>query len=155
MPKNSASLWWTGALQVQCPYFYYLTPKSAYPRRTACGVWLSHPRAGSCASPDPASPKKLGQGCTWQRLPTAQVVFGDQLLAAGWNRSSSFDDATGKRVDTTVQTMQNVRASPPQVIGVAMDWRSPYWGPHRPIVPPFVAVRVRSDVKTPALVAKH
>jgi len=102
-------------MQVQCPYFYYLTPAAVtaahYAKRTPCGPWISHPRGGSCLSPDPSSPRDMAAGaCTWERQPAARVVFGDRLLASGWDRSSSFDDKTGHRRDNTNQTLHNGRA---------------------------------------------
>lgn len=125
MPHGSESLKWTGAMQVQCPYFYYLFPSSVYAKHTPCGFWLSHPRGGSCSSPDPRSPGTLGVDCTWRRHPAAQVVYGPQLLGAGWNRSSSFDDATGKRADTTAQTLQNAAALSRAFASAQAPWFRP------------------------------
>ena len=61
------SLKWIGAMNVSCPYFYYLVPLNSYPLSTPCGQWYSHPRGGSCLSPNPSSPRTLGSDCTWRR----------------------------------------------------------------------------------------
>eukprot|EP00729_Bicosta_minor_P001719 gene1719-32604_t len=110
MPPDSPSISVMGALEVQCPYFYYVIPEPSYSLKTPCGMWFSHPKRGSCNYPNVSSPRKLGQGCTWERLPTAKVVYGDDLLESGWDRSSSFDDKTGNRKDTTNQTLANAHA---------------------------------------------
>ena len=45
------------------------------------GAWYSTPSEGQCA-PD----QSVGnRGCTWKRDPTAFMVYGEQLLAQGWN----------------------------------------------------------------------
>lgn len=65
-------------------------------------------RAGACNETS-----VLGErGCTWKRLPAARVLFGADLLAAGWNASLQ-DSGFGSGV--TVQeelraTYKNVAA---------------------------------------------
>lgn len=48
------------------------------------------------ACPIGVAPVGGGGGCTWQRAPAVRVRYGTDLLAAGWNKSSSFDDKTGR-----------------------------------------------------------
>eukprot|EP00038_Savillea_parva_P013195 m.209471 g.209471 ORF g.209471 m.209471 type:complete len:623 (+) comp24609_c0_seq1:116-1984(+) len=111
LPEDSPSFTWMGALPIFCPYFYYIIPQQTYSGRVTCGTWFSHPRKGSCLSPDPRSPRSLSNGaCTWQRLDDATVVFGPDLLSAGWNRSLTYGDKTGQHLNTTMQTLHNAGA---------------------------------------------
>lgn len=109
MPNNSESRTWIGSMEVKCPYFKALVPQSNYSGSVSCGRWFSHPRGGSCLSPDPSSPRMWDQGCSWKRDPKGYSILGTDLLQSGWNRSSSFDDKTGLRLDTTNQTLENAK----------------------------------------------
>ena len=49
------------------------------------GDFLSFPKAGACAEGE-----ALGDGgCVWKRLPRARVLYGADLLAAGYNTSQA------------------------------------------------------------------
>ena len=71
--------------------------------------------------------QQLGDdGCTWKRLPGSRMLYGADLLAAGWNASLQ-DSGFGS--DTTIEeelheTYKNVAA-----FGVALerldDWVTP------------------------------
>ena len=51
------------------------------------GDFLSFPKAGACADG-----QLLGEGgCVWARQPRARILYGADLLAAGYNVSSGFN----------------------------------------------------------------
>jgi hypothetical protein len=52
---------------------------------------LSFPRKGSCKQHE-----KLGEnGCTWKRLPTSRMLYGHDLLDAGWSTEEAWPGAGG------------------------------------------------------------
>ena len=113
-PNASASHTFVGAMAVQCPYFLYTQPVADYGYGVPCGLWLSLPKAGACHHDegDGVMRPKAGAAkpCTWQRSAMARNLYGTALLAAGWNRSSSFIDKTGARWNDTELTLANSRA---------------------------------------------
>ena len=117
-PNASSSHTFVGAMAVQCPYFLYSQPQADYGYETACGHWLSYPRAGACphdegdagALQQPEAGALQGAACTWQPRAAARNLYGPTLLAAGWNRSSSFVDKTGARWNDTGLTLVNAGA---------------------------------------------
>ena len=78
--NGSNSLRYVGAMQVQCPYFYYSEPQSQYGHQTACGVWLSYPRAGACPHHDDGQALTVDDfragGCTWSPRNMARNIYG-------------------------------------------------------------------------------
>lgn len=63
------------------------------------------PRGGECGADQP-----LGSGgCTWRRRPRARLLFGDALLAAGWDRSF-VPDAPGNFTHTLANQAAFARA---------------------------------------------
>ena len=47
------------------------------------GLWYSAPKKGTCNET-----QSVGTGdCTWKRHSSADVVYGAQLMALGWNNS--------------------------------------------------------------------
>ena len=113
-PNASASHTFVGAMAVQCPYFLYSQPVADYGHAVPCGLWLSLPKEGACHHDegDGVMRPKAGAAkpCTWQRSAMARNLYGTALLAAGWNRSSSFIDKTGARWNDTELTLANSRA---------------------------------------------
>ena len=83
-----------------CPYYYYTVPQEEYAGSTRCGTWYSLPKAGVCPGPD----------CSWSYEPTVRIVYGTELVSNGWDAALSFDQLTGKRRNTTEQTLQNLNA---------------------------------------------
>eukprot|EP00750_Incisomonas_marina_P019319 INCI3286.1.p1 GENE.INCI3286.1~~INCI3286.1.p1 ORF type:complete len:530 (-),score=83.09 INCI3286.1:192-1781(-) len=72
-----------GAATVWEPYFYYQSPKDTYPGTRIGGLWYSAPKKGTCNET-----QSVGTGdCTWKRHSSADVVYGAQLMALGWNNS--------------------------------------------------------------------
>jgi hypothetical protein len=86
-----------------------------------CGYWYAFPKAGECKSSERPMQKMLpallegdrpsgqhpSQQCTWRRQPMARVLYGSDLVHAGWDKSPSFDQQTGVRLNTTAQTLSN------------------------------------------------
>jgi hypothetical protein len=54
------------------------------------GHWYSHPVATECKEDEPVGHKRAdGTQCTWKGYSEARVVQGADVLAAGWNTTSS------------------------------------------------------------------
>jgi hypothetical protein len=100
LPASAPSRQLIGEAAVYCPYYYYSVPQEEYVGSTRCGSWYSLPRAGVCP----------GHTCSWSYEPTVRMVYGTELLSHGWDASLSFDQLTGKRRNTTDQTLQNLKA---------------------------------------------
>lgn len=92
---------YVGAAPTFMPYFYYQTPAAAYPGARQIGWYYSTPAATACAEGTPVGSTmgnctargctpvgSAADACTWHRLPDAQLIYGTQLLAAGWDTSS-------------------------------------------------------------------
>ena len=103
LAPGDPALRFPGATPVHCPYYYYNAPQDTYPLDTQCGLWYSFPKDGRCSDGGPG----VGSTCSWQRHGTVRVLYGKSLLDAGWDQASSFDDKTGRRVNTTRQTLHN------------------------------------------------
>ena len=72
---------YVGRSPVYLPYYHYHTPAESYPIADKAGDNLSFPRKRSCKES-----QALGDdGCTWKRLPGSRMLYGGDLLAAGWN----------------------------------------------------------------------
>ena len=52
------------------------------------GGWYSHPGATKC--PDDGTAVGTA-GCTWRRDPHATMLYGQDLVDSGWNRSTGGD----------------------------------------------------------------
>jgi hypothetical protein len=97
---------YVGRAPTYLPYFYYQEPADTYPGATQIGSFYSTPAKGACLEGQPLSTAPLG--CTWQRRSEAQLIYGQQLLAAGWNSSSPSHWPLHKfGPNTTVTVMQN------------------------------------------------
>jgi hypothetical protein len=80
---SHASELFVGSERVYLPYFYYQEQLQSheYAGIRSFGAWFSTPSKGRCGED-----QALGtDGCTWKRSPRARVVYGDELLARGWN----------------------------------------------------------------------
>ena len=110
--NGSDSLHFVGAMGVRCPYFFSPVPQDYPEGSTACGRWFSFPRGGACADSglDSDGVGMAEHGCSWRRQPAARNLYGTALLRAGWDRSPSFDDKTGRYRNTTLQTLGNAKA---------------------------------------------
>jgi len=65
------------------------------------GFNYAFPKDGKCREGAPLG----ADGCTWRRAPSARMLYGDDLLAAGWDRAFVPD------TDTNVShTLANVAA---------------------------------------------
>ncbi len=54
------------------------------------GLLLRGIQGGACKEGE-----SLGtNGCTWRRLPTVRMIYGEDLLAAGWDRAVVPDTPT-------------------------------------------------------------
>ena len=108
LPPNSRSLNHIGREAVYCPYYYYTQAQPSYDplKNRPCGFWYSFPRDGECQH---GSVSWSGSPCTWKSEPTVMVAYGTDLLAEGWDKSLSFDQHTGVRLNTTQQTLANSR----------------------------------------------
>ena len=74
---------WFRVVQVQSGYNYHF------------------PRAGQCVDG-----QAIGtNGCTWKQLPQARMLYGDDLLAAGWDSKFVADTPTNQS-----HTLANVAA---------------------------------------------
>jgi hypothetical protein len=100
LPASAPSRHLIGQAAVYCPYYYYTVPQEEYAGSTRCGTWYSLPKAGVCPGPD----------CSWSYEPTVRIVYGTELVSNGWDAALSFDQLTGKRRNTTEQTLQNLNA---------------------------------------------
>ena len=70
------------------------------------GTWYAFPKAGACAEGEGVGER----GCTWKRQPRSRILWGVDLLAAGWNASSIFDERTGDRTNMTRMVATNIVA---------------------------------------------
>lgn len=74
---------YVGRSKVYLPYYYYDKPQTSYNLSVAAGDNLSFPRGGLCNAT-----MALGEGgCTWKILPSSRMLYGADLLAAGWDTS--------------------------------------------------------------------
>ena len=100
-PPNP-SLRHVGRAPIYLPYVgNELKPVAKYATSIFGGYNYHFPRGGECAEGAP-----LGSGgCVWRRLPRARMLYGADLLAAGWNRTFVADTPTDQR-----HTLANVAA---------------------------------------------
>jgi hypothetical protein len=102
-PPDSPMANYPGRSKVYLPYYKYTTPMDKYPVSVPAGDNLSFPKKGAC-KPD----QSLGDGgCTWKRLPSSRMLYGADLLAAGWQDKPSEWDSIQHEIDFT---MRNVAA---------------------------------------------
>lgn len=100
-PTNP-SLHYIGRAPVYLPYVgNALKPVKRYPASILGGYNYHFPRGGECAEGQPLGTAR----CKWRRLPTARMLYGADLLAAGWNRTFVADTPTDQR-----HTLANVAA---------------------------------------------
>ena len=103
VPRDgNPSLTHIGRAPVYLPYVgNELKPTAHYSVSIPGGYNYHFPRNGECAEGAP-----LGTaGCTWRRLPAARMLYGTDLLVAGWNRTFVADTPTDQR-----HTLANVAA---------------------------------------------
>eukprot|EP00038_Savillea_parva_P028707 m.66612 g.66612 ORF g.66612 m.66612 type:complete len:300 (+) comp8371_c0_seq2:191-1090(+) len=80
----NASDYYVGAMPTWLPYFYFQTPAETYPGAVRFGINYATPKKGECSQDAP-----VGQGgCTWRRDAAATVIWGNDLLNRGWNRTA-------------------------------------------------------------------
>ena len=101
-PPSHPSLKYVGRSPVYLPYVgQELMPRTQYDASILAGYNFHFPKRGKCAENAP-----LGtDGCTWRREPVARMIYGHDLLAAGWNRTFVADTPTDQ-----THTLANVRA---------------------------------------------
>ncbi|EGD75730.1 hypothetical protein PTSG_07846 [Salpingoeca rosetta] len=102
LPDNPSARY-VGISPVLLPYGFWLdkAPPSSYPVSVNCGDNFSTPRMGSCGLT-----QSLGEnGCTWRMLPRVRMLFGPDLMHAGWNPNPPADTLTNMTA-----TEANVRA---------------------------------------------
>jgi hypothetical protein len=82
--EGNPSLTHVGRAPVYLPYVAYkVVPANAYPGEKLSGYNYHFPKGGKC--PEGAA---LGtNGCTWRRLPRVRLLYGQDLIAAGWDNS--------------------------------------------------------------------
>ena len=103
VPKpGNPSLTHVGRAPIYLPYVgNELKPLEHYPVSILGGFNYHFPRDGECAEGQP-----LGTaGCTWRRLPSVRLLYGADLLGAGWNRTFVADTPTDQS-----HTLANVAA---------------------------------------------
>jgi hypothetical protein len=72
---------YVGRSKVYLPYYRYKQPMERYPLSVLVGDNLSFPKRKACTEA-----QALGDGgCTWKRLPQSRMLYGDDLVAHGWN----------------------------------------------------------------------
>ena len=82
---------YVGRSRVYLPYYRYHEPLETYPVSVLIGDNLSFPRKGSCKEGE-----RVGDGgCTWKRLPTSRMLYGHDLLDAGWSTKEAWPGAGG------------------------------------------------------------
>ena len=86
LPPDAPARTSVGSIKTYLPYFFYTSGRDHYPLSKEFGTWLSFTRDGNCGS-DTLRPST---SCSWERLPQAKIIHGTELLAAGWDRTSSF-----------------------------------------------------------------
>lgn len=97
-----------GTLSVYSPFYYFQFPGTGYmPGASAeIGTWFAFPAPGACNQT-----QSVGDGgCTWKRQPRSRILWGVDLLAAGWNASNTFDERTGDRANMTTMVSTNIAA---------------------------------------------
>ena len=72
-----------GRSPVWLPYEYYLhdAPRESYQYHQSAGFFYSTPRNGAC----PPGQAIGDNGCTWRRSDRVRVLWGPDLMAAGWD----------------------------------------------------------------------
>jgi len=91
LPPAAPMANYVGRSRVYLPYYRYKDPLETYPVSVLLGDNLSFPRKGSCKQHE-----KLGEnGCTWKRLPTSRMLYGHDLLDAGWSTEEAWPGAGG------------------------------------------------------------
>ena len=72
---------YVGRSKVYLPYYRYKQPMERYPLSVLVGDNLSFPKRKACTEA-----QELGdEGCTWKRLPQSRMLYGDDLMAHGWD----------------------------------------------------------------------
>jgi hypothetical protein len=92
MPGNP-SLTHVGRAPVYLPYVAYkVVPAASYPGEKASGFNYHFPKGGRC----PEGVAVGTNGCTWRRLPRARLLYGQDLLEAGWDTAFVPDTLTNQ-----------------------------------------------------------
>ena len=91
LPPAAPMANYVGRSRVYLPYYRYKEPMEHYNVSVLLGDNLSFPRKGACADG-----QQLGDGgCTWKRMPTARILYGQDLLDAGWSTAETWPAAGG------------------------------------------------------------
>jgi len=81
LPEEAPMANYVGRSKVFLPYYRYKDPMEEYPISILAGDNLSFPRKRGCKED-----QTLGDGgCTWKRTPFSRMLYGQDLLAKGWN----------------------------------------------------------------------
>ena len=79
---GNPSLTHVGRAPVYLPYVAYkVVPANEYPGEKLSGYNYHFPKGGKC----PEGVELGTNGCTWRRLPRARLLYGQDLLNAGWD----------------------------------------------------------------------
>ena len=91
LDPSSAMANYPGRSSVFLPYYGYTEPRDEYPNSVPSGDNLSFPKRGACNATQKlgdSSSRRDGEGCVWKMLPASRMIYGSDLLAAGWNTSN-------------------------------------------------------------------
>lgn len=103
LPPAAPMANYVGRSRVYLPYYRYKEPRETYPVSVLIGDNLSFPRKGSCKEGE-----RIGDGgCTWKRLPMSRMLYGHDLLDAGWNTEETWPAAGG----TVAHELEATRAN--------------------------------------------
>lgn len=104
LPENAPMANYVGRSRVFLPYYRYKDPAEDYPVSVLLGDNLSFPKKGACGEGG-----KLGDGgCTWKRLPTSRMLYGQDLLDAGWSTAEAWPASGGSVEHEIAFTQANV-----------------------------------------------
>lgn len=125
--RSEPALRFVGRQPVLEPYYRPYTPPEAGwpPTAPPRGSWYSLPIGGACngtlartagttakASMQHDNKTAAEARCTWDRphLELHRIVYGMELLEHGWQVNSSYDEASGDRIDLTDIVAANAKA---------------------------------------------
>ena len=104
LPPDAPMANYIGRSKVYLPYYRYDQPREHYPVSILVGDNLSFPRKTSCADD-----QRLGDGgCTWKRLPQSRMLYGDDLMAFGWNATADYPNTGGSIEEEIAVTHKNI-----------------------------------------------
>ena len=104
LPPDAPMSNYIGRSKVYLPYYRYTQPMETYPVSILVGDNLSFPRKTSCAEG-----QRLGEDeCTWKRLPQSRMLYGDDLMAFGWDDTADYPKTGGSIEEEIAVTHKNI-----------------------------------------------